>query len=172
LDLTIDAKSEDLVTALAASPTYPTNAEVLTFIDGVVTVGGSAIYCTAVDLTAKAGLDVSRLGLNLVKRAPVANAEWALTGTFNGEYDDNTFHADMLAGTTASMVLTFSYGEIDAGKANPYQVVITLPNIEITGDPATVSGPGILMQNIKFKALETDTDTFITIAYHTTDVTP
>jgi hypothetical protein len=171
LQLTVDAKSEDTAAALA-TPTYPTNAALLDFVDGTVTVDGTTSYVTALTVAGKMGLNVARWGIGNVKREPVPNAEAAITGTFTSEFEGLALHTKMLAGTTVALVLNFSYGEIDAGQANPYMVKISIPNAEITGDPPVVGGPATVPHNLKFKALDDGTLAPISIEYHTTDITP
>ena len=172
LDLTLDAKAEDTATALVASPTYPASAELLTFIDGTVTVDGVQHYVTAASVMGKNGIKVDRCGLANQKREPVPDAEVPITGSFDADLEDGTLHGKFVLGTTVALVLNFSWGVIDVGKANPYQVVVTLPVCEITGDPPTVAGPQVVAHNVKFKALYNGTAPIITIDYHTNDTTP
>jgi hypothetical protein len=171
LSITVDAKTEDLVTALA-TPTYPTGAALLTFIDAALTINASAAYVTSVSISGKNALNVDRRGLGNIKKTPVADGMIAITGSFNAEFEDTTHHAAFLAGTTAALVLTFSYGLIDAGQTDPFQVIVTLPAVEYTGDPPTVQGPSIVANNIKFNALYDGTNPIISLEYHTTDTTP
>jgi hypothetical protein len=172
LSLSNDFKTEDTAQVLTAASYSASPGALLTFVDGSVTVGGSTYFVKGISVKGENNLAVDRRGLGNVKREPLASGELGITGSLDCEFEGLTNHTSLRNGTTAQLVLTFSYGEIDAGQSNPFKIVVTIPLIEFTGDPPTVDGAGVVQFPLKFKGLYNGTNPLITLEYRTTDVTP
>lgn len=170
LSLTIDAKPQsDTATALA-SASYPADLTPLAFLDAVITIGGSSVDLKTLTLSHQRALATDRRFLGNTKKEPIANGEWVYGGSFDKEFEDTDLYDAFVAGETAALVATWSYGEIGA-TGNPYKLVITLPEIRYDGENPTVAGSNIAMQRVPFKALDNGTDPVISAAYHSTDTT-
>jgi len=172
LKVTWDFQGVDLSQPLAV-PSYPAEAQPFTFLDGSLTLDGQPFGTVrSVTLTGANALNTDRRSFGGVKREPLANNEWAYTGTFESEFESRDAYDAWVTGEQqANLILTFLGGTIP-DTSNPYQLVITIPVIEYTGEAPTVDGPDVVAQNLPFKALWNGTDPIISLEYHTTDVTP
>ena len=108
LALTLDFAKEVIdgtgVDALA-EPTYPAASQLMTFVGGSVTVGGTAFDVSSVTLTGNNGLKVDRYGMrgssSTTKREPKSEAMKTLSFELNGEFEDDT-HAQRVASALAT----------------------------------------------------------------------
>lgn len=169
LALTFDFKSVETSSALATA-SYPSGAAPLTFLDGTLTINGSsAATLKSVSLSGANAMDVERRSFGNVKREPIENGEFAITGEFASEFESLDAYNAWIAGTQqANLVVTFTGGTIPT-TSNPYKLVLTLPVIEYTGSAPQVQGPEVLQQNLPFKALAPSSGNIITIDYHSDD---
>jgi hypothetical protein len=172
LSNTFDFKTEDTSRALATLAYAAGAAQMLTFIGGTVTVFGSTMFVKSVSLANNKAMATDRHGIGNVKREQVANGEFEITGSLDAEFEALANHTRVTAGTQGALDLLFTYGEIDAGQANPYTVHVTVPVIEFLGDTPTVDGTDIVAHPLKFKGLYNGTNPLITLEYRTTDTTP
>lgn len=169
LSVTVDAQSETTGTALA-SASYPSNPQSFIFIDGSLTIDASAASVKSVKIGGKWSLDTDRrfLGAVTTKKEPIANGELEIAGELELEFASLTEYAKFVAGTQSALVLTWAFGEI-ASTGEPYQLVMTLPVIEYTGETPNVESSEVLIQKLPFKALYNGTDAAWTLLYSTSD---
>lgn len=118
LALTLDFATEVIngsgVDALA-SPTYPTGAQLMTFIGGEITVDGADYAVSSVTLTGNNGLKVDRYGMraanSTTKREPKTESAKTLSWEMNGEFEDDAqvqrVAAALASGATAALTLHF-----------------------------------------------------------------
>lgn len=168
LSTTFDFKGREEASALAAA-SYPAGTTAFTDLDAAITVDGTALRIKSFSLTGANALDTGRWFQGNFKREPIANGELAITGELGAEFEDLAYYNRWLAGTTAALVVTYSYGIITG--AAPFKLVTTLPVVEFTGSAPTVGSSEVLQQSLPFKALSNGTDPLIRWVYHTTDVT-
>lgn len=167
LSMSLDFKTVRVSDALAAA-TYPSSARNLYWVDGALTVGGSAYPVKTVSIKGTNGLATDRRSLGNTKREPLAAAFAGIEGTFEGEFEDRDLYDAFVAGTQMALVLTFASDTIIEA-ANPYKLTATLPVIEWKGSTPSVSGPGVVPQQLPFVALDNGTDPIIKLEYETTD---
>lgn len=171
LQTTWDFKTAETTDALAVA-TLPASSVPLSFIDGTVTYGGTARNIRKLEIGSKNALNVNRRYLGNAKHEPIANGEWDLTGTLEMEFEGVSDYNAFIAGTQAQLVVTFAYGTIPGGSGLPYQLQITCPLIEYTGETPMVESSDVLKQPLPFKALYNGTNPAITVTYQTSDSTP
>lgn len=160
--LTIDSKTVQTSSGLAVA-SYPDDLTALAFIDATLTVDGTPVCVNEFTIGGARALDVNRRCLGNTKREPVANGEYAITGTLNREFEGMDQYDDWIAGAEAALVATWAYGD--------FGLVVTLPVIEYTGDAPQSNGSEIVRQNLPFMAMLGD-DPIIELAYTTTDALP
>lgn len=156
-----------------ATPSYATDPEPFTFLDGTLSIDSSAVgTIKGVSLTMAEAMDTARRYFGNLKGEPLANGELAFTGQFDSEFNDMDAHDAWVAGTEiVDLDLTFT-GPLIPGETNPFKLVVTIPSLEYTGSAPQVGGPEIVQQNLPFKALYNGTDEIITAVLHTDDTTP
>lgn len=176
LKATLNCHFKNLVTSGASayalqSASYASDAEMLIFVDGALTIGGSAVPVKGFNIDGDNGLDVERMfhGSGLPSE-PLAAAIAAITGNIEAEFTDLTAFNAWVAGTQAALVLTFDNGHVVGGST--HQLQVTIPAVEYTGEVPTVGGPGIVQQARPFRALNDGSNPVISFAYRTSDATP
>ena len=164
-----DFASQTTATAIA-TPSYATDPEPFTFLDGTLSIDGSAIATVKnISLTAEEAMDTDREYFGNTRGEPLANGELVYTGEMESEFNSLTAYNAWVAGTEiVDMVVTFT-GSTIPEESNPYKIVITIPSLKYTGTAPTVGGPEVVQQNLPFKALYNGTDSIITLVYHTDD---
>lgn len=170
---TWDFKRVDMSKTLA-SPTWPSGVP-LTFADASVTVNGNTFKVTEFTVSFDWSLDVESFVLGGDKAEPVFSDRPTIEGSFSTWYMsgiDPLLDAWRAGNEVGPIVFTAQYGEIDAGKSNPYKLIVEIPTAKLTGQPPQVGGPGPIEMSIEFVALATGTFAPLTITYHTSDSTP
>lgn len=162
-----DAKREDVAQGLAAA-SYASDGTRLTFLDAALTLDGTTASIKKCSISGKIAQDVGRRFIGNGKLEPIDNGEFEITGQLDTEFESLALYNKFLAGTTAKLVLTFSYGTI-TGASTPYKLVVTIECLEYTGDTPNVSGDDVVSQSLPFKALYDGTNPLIKLVYHTSD---
>jgi hypothetical protein len=166
----VDVDGQDSSTAQSlASASYATGVSLFRFDQCSITVGGSSFDATNLSLAGAANLKTDRyfLRTSALKKEPIANQFYELTGTLTGEYENNTAYNRFVNGTLAQVVATWT-GAVIEGSFN-YKVEITLPACRFDGETPGVEGPELTTQPLPFKVLDDGTNQPIMIDYYTTD---
>ena len=158
-------EDEKTVTALA-SPSYATGLEMFDWSDATVSLGGSAVFVRSFSVTCEWAYDLDRRGLSqTLRKEPIANGMMAVTGEMEGEFVSLTQYQAFIAGTQSELIFTVTGSTIPTA-ANPYKVVITCSDVELTGDTPNIGGPEILTQPLPFRALYDGTNPIIKVVLH------
>jgi hypothetical protein len=173
----LDFQKLDMSTSLATA-SYLTGMEVITFIKGTVTVGGSAVQVKSFSVTGDNGLKTDRyhLGIDGYKKESIENAlrefNVALELDFENLDHQNRILAMTASGTQAAVTLVCE-GLGTIGTSLKPSVTITLPVVMFDGDTPVVGGPDLVTQSLKGRILgpADGTTSPITIAYQSTDTT-
>lgn len=172
----MDFQSLEHSTSLATA-SYPTSTELLTFVGGSLTVGGTATPITSFSVKVDNGLAVDRryLQSSALKKEPVESGLRQIDVELGLDFDGTT-HQDRVLSATASgaqaaVVLTCA-GMTTIGSTLKPTVTVTLPVVMFDGDTPTVGGPDVVTQSLKGKALFDGTNSPISIAVQTLDSTP
>jgi hypothetical protein len=132
---TFVGQAEDTAIALAAA-SYPANLSLLTFVNGTLTVAGSATNVKSVSLKGNTGLaDRYFLGSQL-RSQPLENSLRKYDGKFDLEFENLTAYNRFVNGTEASVVLLFQGATISG--TYKYQLQITA-NCRSTAKPRTLT---------------------------------
>lgn len=168
LAMNIVGQDEDTATALAVA-SYPTTNKALSWVQGTITIGGSATDIKKLKLKGKNNLKDDRFFLgNVLRKQPLESALREYTGTFDTEFNGLTNYNRFVSGTEATIVLTFQGLTISG--IYKYQTVVTM-NVRFDGDTPAVGGPDIIMHALPFKVINNGTLS-IKVEYQTTDTTP
>lgn len=165
-------KSVDTVAAYAAA-SYPASNELLSFVNGAITIGGTVTAPTATALATggtvagnirdfslawENGLDENGFNYNATGqrgRKPAVGARVG-TGSVTAEYDSNILRDAYLAQTDLALVLTFASNvAISAGVFPTIQ--ITIPNVRLDGELPMVAGGDVVTQSVGFTILDNRT---------------
>lgn len=175
--LDVDAEEYDTSTALA-SASYPSDYRIFSFAGASLTIGGSAVDVYDFSVSGNNTLDTDRRFLrgNPLKKEPVENGfrtyEWACSVDFESLTQFDRFRSATRAGALAAIVATFN-GPIAHGGTTLPQLLVTIPaaRFDSTGGPA-ISGPEALKLDLSGIATYDGTNSPVSIAYRSTDVTP
>lgn len=174
-----DSPSAPYTATVLTALTTPAGANVFTWAEGQVKVGGTAYDISEVTIGVDNALNVDRYFINTpaVKKEPIQDGKREITWSFTTTYADNTFWEKVSSATAAG-----TYAEIRAKwvglTAIPTSSPVTYPSIEIVipvarfdeGGP-TVGGEGMLEQSFSGVGLYDGTNSPISIIYVAQDVT-
>jgi hypothetical protein len=178
LKLKADLDFEDVEHSTAlATASYPTGMEPLTFVRGLVTVGGTST--DVMDFTVKCdnGLKVDRRYLrnNSLKKEPVESGLRQVSCDLTLDFDSLTHQNRVLsataAGAQAAVVLSCE-GLGTIGSTLKPKLTITIPVVMFDGDTPNVGGPDVVPQTLKGVGLFDGTNSAVSVAYQTVDTTP
>jgi hypothetical protein len=161
-------EDEDTATALA-SVSYPSSLALMTFVQGTLTIGGSAADVKSASVQGNNGLAEDRYFLgSQLRKNPLEAAMREYTGTFEAEFESLTAYNRFVNGTEAEIVLLFQGATIST--TYKYETKVTA-NVRFDGETPNVSGPEIVAQTMPFKVVDNGT-TSIKVEYQTTDTLP
>lgn len=156
-----------------ASASYPTAANLFSFVSGSITVDGSAVAAvTDFEVTLDNGLAVDRrfLGAGGKKAEPQIADLRKIGGKLGAEFTDLTFVSRYLSDASVALVLTMLGTQIVAGQTETLK--ITIPAAKLNGETPKVGGPDIVKLDVGFDGLDDGTNPPITIEYTSTDTAP
>jgi hypothetical protein len=158
----------DTATALATA-SYPAGLQVMPFIQGALTVGGSSMDVKQFSMQGTNMLADERFFLgSALRKQPLEVGMRNVGGTFEPEFTNLTAYAAFVAGTEAELVLLFQGDIIE--DALRYETKVTA-NVRYDDGTPNVGGPQILANPIPYKVIDNGT-TSVKIEYQTTDATP
>jgi hypothetical protein len=162
---------EDEVTATAlATASYPTTLQLLSFVNGSLTVAGSAFDVKEFSLAGNNGLADDRYFFGSALRKQPLEAEMRVyDGELKAEFTDLTAYNRYVNGTEAAMVLLFRGPSISGTFFYDLQVTA---NVRFDGDTPSVGGTEIVELPLKYKCVGNTPASALTILYRTTDTTP
>lgn len=161
-------EDEDTATALATA-SYPASLSLLTFVNGTLTIGGSAADVKSFSLKGNNGLADDRYFLgSALRKQPLEADMRPYDGQFDAEFESLTHYNRYINGTEAAVVLLFQGATI--ATTFKYELKITA-NVRFDGKTPNVGGPEIVKQNLPFKVTD-DGTTSLKLEYQTTDTTP
>lgn len=168
LKMSVLGEDEDTATALA-SISYPASISLMTFVQGTVTIGGSAANIKSATVTGNNGLAEDRYFLgSQLRKAPLEAALRDYSGTFEAEFEDLTAYNRYVNGTEAAVVLLFQGATI--ATTYKYEVKVTM-NVRFDGETPNVGGAEIIALNMPYKVVD-DSTTSIKVEVQTTDTLP
>jgi hypothetical protein len=162
----------DFATTLATA-SYATNLAMFNWTQAVVTLNSVAFSPKSFEVTCEFAVDDNRRFLGSTsRREPIMNDSPGvrITGSLSGEFDDLTAYNLFAAGTYVPLVVTITGGTIPT-IANPYKVVLTMPNVRLTGDTPVVGGPGVVEQPATFEAAASGATAAITLVTNSDEST-
>jgi hypothetical protein len=175
LSLSLDFATETIgagsgATALA-TPTYPTGAQLFTYIGGSVTVGGTqfAVHDVMVKGDNKLKVDRFFMANGGVKKEPLEqelrSVAWELKGEFDGITQYNRVASTTNAGATAAIVMNWATPQGGS-------LQITLPNARFDGGSPHIDGAKVPEITFTGTALDDGTAPPISLVYSTKDAAP
>lgn len=168
LELTLDGASETTAESLAAA-SYPASSELLTYVGGLITIGGVAYDVTSFELTGENGLKTDRYFIrqNTAKMEPIIAAPVGLSGSIGSEFVDLTQYQRFTAGTVGAVVAKWEGSTIES--SFKYTVQVTLPAVRFDGETPEVGGPDVVPATFPFRVLNDGSNEPITVLYRSTD---
>ncbi|RKT82719.1 hypothetical protein SAMN05421805_104190 [Saccharopolyspora antimicrobica] len=169
---TILGRDETTATPLATA-SYPANLDLLTFVEGSLTLDGAAHEMRSISVQGTNGLaddryvHGSRLRNEPLEIGSEGSQARVYSGTIEGEFKDLTAYSRFVSGAEAELVLLFAGGTISG--TYDYEVRITA-NVRFDGTTPNVPDGNVIMQTLPFKVVDNGT-TSIRLEYQTTDAT-
>jgi len=154
---------KDETTGSVGTPTFPSNNTVFVTWKGTFKIGTTEMAISSLEVTLNNNLMTDRYGFKqtLVDLYPQNRT---VTGTFTLLDPDETEYAKFLNFTPASLSLSITARQLDAGPPITYEEFnLSLPNVIYTGETPTVGGPGAITQNVPFTAYASDSTQEMTI---------
>jgi hypothetical protein len=169
--LKVSLLGEDESTDIAlAAANYPAATSLMTFVEGSLTVGGSAMDLREFDIGGDNSLRDDRYFFgSRLRKQPTDKGLREYTGELSSEFVDLTAYNRFVDGTEAALVLLFEGATI--ANAFKYQTKITC-NVRFDGETPQVGGAEEIEQSLPFKCVGNTPATAITIDYQTTDTAP
>lgn len=168
LSVDFDAEDEDTVTA-AGTPTYPATASPFDWTQAVVSLNSTPTDFSKFEVTADLGMKTDRRFLrgSPLKKKPIRTSVPTFEGSLEGEFEGTSIHALFAAGTIASLSAVWTGSLIEA--SHPFQVTVTLPAVQFTGESPEASLEDVTVQPAPFRVLHDGTNPAITILVKSTD---
>lgn len=174
--LTLDAQNTVTNVALA-SASYPASMVPLSFVGGTVTIAAVQYSIKSIKVKGDNKLKVDRFYIQAsgLKNEPLEADFRDYSFEVNLDFSDlthyNVFASATAAGNLAAIIATFDGPFAHAGATLP-ELKITIPNARFDQFDSNVAGPDPLMQKLTGICTDDYTNSPVTIAYRTTDVTP
>jgi len=170
------AMSEATATALATA-SYPSEAEIFTYVGGALTLDAVAVPITQCSVNLRNSFKLRRMLGNGAGLEPLENDNREVSASFTAEFTDMTLLGKVRAATAAAgqgaVVMTWQGPSILTGATTlKAQIQVTIPVLEFTGDYPAVAGPDLIMLPLSGVGRVNTSGTLITIAYQTLDTTP
>lgn len=130
-----DWTAKDIVTATAlATASYASGLVPFTFIEGAITVNGSATPVRSVQVACNLGLKTDRhvLGSRLI-REQLEQDRRDFSTSITADFEDLTLYALSVAGTQVASVLTFTSGADTLTVTSSGQVTSAVPSLTTVG---------------------------------------
>lgn len=174
LDLAVDAQQIDTATGLAAAA-YPAGMEPLSWAGAVLSVGGSSFDVTEFSVKGNNNLATDRrfLRQNTDKKEPTGgrrSIEWSMSTDFDSMAQRTRVHATTRAGALAQIIATWK-GPTLLGTTLYPQVVVTIPAGRFDSWKGAVADDNGIQQELSGVALYDGTNSPVTIAYQSADIT-
>jgi Phage tail tube protein len=165
---TVVGEDEDTTTSLAVA-SYPSSLALMSFVNGTLTIGGSAADVKSASIQGANGLAEDRYVLgSALRKNPLEAALRSYSGQFSAEFESLTAYNRYVNGTEADIVLLFQGATIST--TYKYEVKVTA-HVRFDGETPAVGGPDVVGLNMPFTVLDDGTKT-LKIEYQTTDTTP
>lgn len=162
LQLTVDANQDETNQALATA-SYPAAQELLHDGQLTVTVNGTEFDSKTSSFKINRNLDLARYFMrsSTLKKEPIAQGLWPVTGSLDGEFLDYTTYTLFTGNTIVPIVFTWT--------GTTGSLAVTMPACRLEGPKPVTAKPGILDAPTPFSVLYDSTDEPITAVYTTTD---
>lgn len=177
LEIEVDAQDEATGTALATASYASGTVEPFTFLGGQVSIGGSSVDVTDISISCNNNLKTDRRYLRSsgLKKEPVETAwreiEVEVTLDWDSLTQYNRVAALTASGTQAQVVSTWTAPTL-IGAASYPTVVATMPAVQFDEIEAATEGSDPIMQKLKAVVKFDGTNSPISLAYGSADVTP
>ncbi|MGH9460370.1 MAG: phage tail tube protein [Vicinamibacteria bacterium] len=174
-DLTCDFQNVDTATGLAVAA-YPTAMEPLTWVGGVINIGGLAYDITEISVSGDNSINGDRRQIrgNSLKKEPT-NGRRAIEFSINADFDSmaqrNRAHATTRAAALASITATWTAPTLIGSTLFP-ALTLTIPAARFDKWKAATEGPDALMQELSGVVRYDGTNSPVSVAYQTLDTTP
>lgn len=175
LTLTLDGRSENTATALAAA-SYVAGAAVFDFSQAVLKLGGTpataagettiasgtavATVIRELSITGANPMAVERFGIGNagLKAEQLENATPTITGTLAAEFNKAELYDVFQANTTTALELTFTGAAIASGGGNNYLLSFIIPALKLKSAAPAVEGPDIVAMSTGFEVYSDETN--------------
>lgn len=161
LQLTVDANA-DVTNQTLATASYPAAQELLHDGQLTITANGTEFDSKSSSLKIDRNLDLARYFMrsSTLKKEPLAQGLWPVTGSLEGEFLDFTTYTQFTGNTIMPIVFTWT------GATG--SLAITMPSCRLEGPKPVTAKPGILDAPTPFSVVNGGTEP-ITAVYTTTD---
>lgn len=171
-ELNLDFASATTATALATA-SYPTAMEPLTWVGGIVTVGGSNFDVTEFSVSGDNGMNTDRRQIrqNATKKEPTTGRRevtFSMAADFDSLAQRNRAASTTASGALAAITATWKAPTLLGSTIYP-ELSVTIPAGRLDEWTAPTEGPDAINQTLSGVALYDGSNAAITIAYKSAD---
>lgn len=169
--ITLNLVAQDESTAQALGSATYSVGDVLTFVEGDLTIGGTATELKSARLDGDNGIAVDDFALgSQLRREPVESARREISGEFDADFVDLVAYNRFVNKTIAQIILKFEGDIIEDAFKFTFQVTA---NARFTGRTPTASSLDEIRQGLPFEVLApAGGGQAISVLYRTSDATP
>lgn len=187
LKLTVDGRSEDTATALAAA-SYLSGSKVFSFAGATLKLGGTAsttsgktsvsgntavaTVITQISIQGAAPMKTDRFGIGNagLKSEQLENDIPTITGSLTAEFSKSELYDLFTNNATTPMVLTLT-GDPIGGSGSNDTLEIILPAVKLKTATPNVGGPDIVSMSTSFEAYSDETNPVVQVRIVSADST-
>ena len=173
LNLDLLFAKETVRVGSAVTPTYPTGANLFTYLGGAFTLDGSTVAVSDISIKGDNGLKDDRWAIGVGRREPREEKARDISFELKGDFDSMTAYNKVVAATASGNLgaLSFVWGGVPlVGQPTKFPTItVTIPNARFDEATPNVEAGKLPDISISGKALNLTGNDAITIAYKSLD---
>jgi hypothetical protein len=173
LSLDVVYAKETVRVGSPVTPTYPTNANLFTYLGGAFTIDATTVAVSEVTIKGDNGLKDDRWAIGVGRREPREEKSRDISFDLKGDFDSMTAYNKVIAAQASGALgaLVFQWGGVPlAGQPTKYPIItVTIPNARFDEATPNVEAGKLPDIQISGKALNLTGNDAITITYKSLD---
>jgi hypothetical protein len=173
LNLDVVYAKETVRVGSPVTPTYPTNANLFTYLGGAFTLDATTVAVSEVTIKGDNGLKDDRWAVGVGRREPREEKARDISFDLKGDFDSMTAYNKVIAAQASGALgaLVFQWGGVPlTGQPTKYPIItVTIPNARFDEATPNVEAGKLPDIQISGKALNLTGNDAITITYKSLD---
>jgi hypothetical protein len=165
LTTTWDGKAEDTAQTLVSYVAPSPEPGILSYVGSTIKVGGVDVPVRSLSIKVDNGLKTQRRFIGGVVKSPAAAGMRTIEVNFDADFDGMTLYNLISSGALTDLAVAFGGSLIETGHF--YGVNLTIPALQLDGDPPKMSLDDVATHSIKATGLYNGAAEAITLDYLT-----